>query len=321
MGAGASRQNAFGWRQVLVPVGRDIRIHTAASCSILQLSRAWMQPAALHTSSLFTRPMHMQGRLPMGNTQQQGFFRVLLKCVKGEIIGQSGRWAVRVPRASIPEMIATSRSHLTAELKLPDGHYVVQTGARHAGRMPMSYLRRDATKPVMNVHLRPAPMPKTSTMHRNVDTSVRYTGIGLRSARARPGGGGGAPENTCGPRGRPEPHPRPAHPAGAAAYQIRTPCGHGPSMSAMRRALRVLGRLQLPQGVAWGSQDTRAASPAHFIDTNQQPSSQASCPAHGHYGTAPGAAVSQQGCLWAVRGTQEILGGPPQASETHPSTP
>ena len=178
-----------------------------------------MQPAALHTSSLFTRPMHMQGRLPMGNTQQQGFFRVLLKCVKGEIIGQSGRWAVRVPRASIPEMIATSRSHLTAELKLPDGHYVVQTGARHAGRMPMSYLRRDATKPVMNVHLRPAPMPKTSTMHRNIDTSVRYIGIGLRSARARPGGGGGAPENTCGPRGRPEPHP----PARASRGRRRTP--------------------------------------------------------------------------------------------------
>ena len=162
-GAGASRQNAFGWRQVLVPVGRDIRIHTAASCSILQLSRAWMQPAALHTSSLFTRPMHMQGRLPMGNTQQQGFFRMLPKCVKGEIIGQSGRWAVRVPRASIPEMIATSRSHLTAELKLPDGHYVVQTGARHARRMPMSYLRRNKTKSVMNVHLRAAPMPKKST--------------------------------------------------------------------------------------------------------------------------------------------------------------
>ena len=58
----------------------------------------------------------------MGNMQQQGFFRVLLKCVKGESIGQWGRWAVRVPRASIPEMIATSTSHLTAELKLPDGH-------------------------------------------------------------------------------------------------------------------------------------------------------------------------------------------------------
>ena len=54
----------------------------------------------------------------------------------------------------------------------------------------MSYLRRDATKPVMNVHLRPAQMPKPSTLHRN----SRYTGIGLRSARARPGGGGGAPE-------------------------------------------------------------------------------------------------------------------------------
>ena len=155
-----------------------------------------MQPAALRTSSSFTRPMHMRCRLPMGNTQQQGFFRVLLKCVKGEIIGQSGRWAVCVPRASIPEMIATSRSHLTAELKLPDGHYVVQTGVRHAGRMPVTYLRRDKTKPVMNVHLRAAPMPKMSTMHRNVDTSVRYTGIGLRSARARPGGAAGRPRGT-----------------------------------------------------------------------------------------------------------------------------
>ena len=167
-----------------------------------------MQPAALRTLSSFTWPMNMWGRPPMGNTQQQRFFRVLLKCVKGEIIGQSGRWCVRVPRASIPEMIATSRSHLTAELKLPDGHYVVQTGARHAGRMPMSYLRRHATQPVMNVHWRAAPMPKTSTMHRNVDTSVRYTGIGLRSARARPGGRRG--------------HPRKIH-ADRAGARNRTP--------------------------------------------------------------------------------------------------
>merc|ERR1712185_597277 len=163
-------------------------IHTAASCSILQLLRAWMQPAALRTSSSFTWPMHMRCRLPMGNTQQQGFFRVLLKCVKGEIIGQSGRWAVCVPRASIPEMIATSRSHLTAELKLPDGHYVVQTGVRHAGRMPVTYLRRDKTKPVMNVHLRAAPMPKMSTMHRNVDTSVRYTELVFAAPGRAPGG-------------------------------------------------------------------------------------------------------------------------------------
>ena len=154
----------------------------------------------------------------MGNTQQQGFFRVLLKCVKGEIIGQSGRWAVCVPRASIPEMIATSRSPLTAELKLPDGHYVVQTGVRHAGRMPMTYLRRDKTKPVMNVHLRAAPMPKMSTMHRNVDTSVRYTGIGLRTRSQRPG----APRGAAGA-------PRRAH-AGRAGDLPQTP---GPRIRAV----------------------------------------------------------------------------------------
>ena len=219
-----------------------------------------MQPAALRTSSSFTRPMHMRCRLPMGNTQQQGFFRVLLKCVKGEIIGQSGRWAVCVPRASIPEMIATSRSHLTAELKLPDGHYVVQTGVRHAGRMPVTYLRRDKTKPVMNVHLRAAPMPKMSTMHRNVDTSVRYTGIGLRSARARPGGRRGRPGGYM--RTAREPQAAPSARASRGRRRIPHSCAvrhrgsHGPSMSATPRTLRVLWRLQLPPGVAWGSQDT-----------------------------------------------------------------
>lgn len=219
-----------------------------------------MQPAALRTSSSFTRPMHMRCRLPMGNTQQQGFFRVLLKCVKGEIIGQSGRWAVCVPRASIPEMIATSRSHLTAELKLPDGHYVVQTGVRHAGRMPMTYLRRDKTKPVMNVHLRAAPMPKMSTMHRNVDTSVRYTGIGLRSARARPGGRRGAPgehiRTTRATNADPPARASRGRRRIPNSYALRHRGTHGPSMSATPRTLRVLWRLQLPPGVAWGSQDT-----------------------------------------------------------------
>ena len=58
----------------------------------------------------------------------------------------------------------------------------------------MSYVRRGTTKHVMNVRSGPPPTPKPNKMHRNVDTSVRCTeiaDIGLRSARARPGGGAG----------------------------------------------------------------------------------------------------------------------------------
>ena len=243
-----------------------------------------MQPAPLRTSSPFTRPTHMRRTPPMGNMQQQAFARVLLKCFKGVIIGQSGHWAACVPRASIPQMFATSRSHLTADPKLTDGHQVVQIDARHAGRVSMSYVRRGTTKHVMNVRSGPPPTPKPNKMHRNVDTSVRCTeiaDIGLRSARARPGGGAWHPGGTSGAAGHLPAHPRPAHPRGAphatsyAARRREQPRTRGP---ATPRTLRVLSRLQLPPGATWGSQDTRAGPSVHFIDQNQHPSSQGQLP-------------------------------------------
>ena len=124
----------------------------------------------------------------------------------------------------------------------------------------MSYPRRDKTKTVVNVHLRADPMPKTSTVHRNVDTSVRYTGIGLRSARARPGGRRGRPGGYM--RAAREPQAAPSARASRGHRRIPHSCAvrhrgsHGPSMSATPRTLRVLWRLQLPPGVALGSQDT-----------------------------------------------------------------
>lgn len=184
-----------------------------------------MQPAPLRTSSPFTRPTHMRRTPPMGNMQQQAFARVLLKCFKGVIIGQSGHWAACVPRASIPQMFATSRSHLTADPKLTDGHQVVQTDARHAGRVSMTYVRRGTTKHVMNVRSGPPPTPKPNKMHRNVDTSVRCTeiaDIGLCSARARPGGGAGhTGEYFRGRRAHPRVPPARASAGGAARHFVR----------------------------------------------------------------------------------------------------
>ena len=189
----------------------------------------------------------------------------------------------------------------------------------------MSYLRRDKTKPVMNVHLRAAPMPKTSTVHRNVDTSVRYTGIGLCSARARPGGGGGAPGDIFGPRGSPKPPPRPAHPAGTAAYHIRAPCGTAAATARRCRPRHVhcacCGGCSCPQGSPGGHRTPEPPPQCTLLTRTSTPAARASCPAHGHYGTAPGAAASEQGRLRAIRGTQEIPEGPLEASKTHPSTP
>jgi len=270
-----------------------------------------MQPAPLRTSSPFTRPTHMRRTPPMGNMQQQAFARVLLKCFKGVIIGQSGHWAACVPRASIPQMFATSRSHLTADPKLTDGHQVVQTDARHAGRVSMTYVRRGTTKHVMNVRSGPPPTPKPNKMHRNVDTSVRCTeiaDIGLRSARARPGGGAGHPgEYFRGRRAPPRAPPARAS-AGGAACQLRTPRGVANSREPEARPRHVhcacCHGCSCPQGPPGGHRTPEPAPQCTLLTRTSTPAARASCPAHGHYGTAPGAAASQQGRQWAVRGTR-----------------
>ena len=89
----------------------------------------------------------------------------------------------------------------------------------------MSYVRRGTTKHVMNVRSGPPPTPKPNKMHRNVDTSVRCTeiaDIGLRSARARPGGGAGHPGEYFRGRRAPPRAPTARASAGGAARQLRT---------------------------------------------------------------------------------------------------
>ena len=81
------------------------------------------------------------------------------------------------------------------------------------------------------------------------------------------------------------------------------------------------GGCSCPEGSPGGHRTPEPPPQCLLITITSTPAATASCPAHGHYGTAPGAAASQQGRLRAIRGTQWILGGPLQASETHPSTP
>ena len=140
-----------------------------------------------------------------------------------------------------------------------------------------------------------------------------------------PGGGGAPPGNIYGPRGRPTQTPRPAHPAGAAAYQIRTPCGTAAPTARRCRPRHVhcacCGGCSCPQGSPGGHRTPEPAPQCTLLTRTSTPVARASCPAHGHYGTAPGAAASEQGRLRAIWGTQEIPEGPLEASKTHPSTP
>ena len=140
-----------------------------------------------------------------------------------------------------------------------------------------------------------------------------------------PGGGGAPPGNIYGPRGRLTQTPRPAHPAGAAAYQIRTPCGTAAPTARRCRPRHVhcacCGGCSCPQGSPGGHRTPEPGPQCTLLTRTSTPVARASCPAHGHYGTAPGAAASEQGWLRAMWGTQEIPEGPLQASETHPSTP
>ena len=140
-----------------------------------------------------------------------------------------------------------------------------------------------------------------------------------------PGGGGGAPGDICGPRGSPKPPPRPAHPAGTAAYHIRAPCGTAAATARRYRPRHVhcacCGGCSCPQGSPGGHRTPEPPPQCTLLTRTSTPAARASCPAHGHYGTAPGAAASEQGRLRAIRGTQEIPEGPLEASKTHPSTP
>ena len=150
----------------------------------------------------------------------------------------------------------------------------------------MSYLRRDKTKPVMNVHLRAAPMPKMSTMHRNVDTSVRYSAIARKRAphcpRAPPRPPAPGPRVLSGPE-TPPPRRRPPRicpgaPRASYSYAARHCDRHEHRAPATSRTLRVLWLSQLPRGVAWGSQDTRNCPSVVFNHQNQHPSSQPQLP-------------------------------------------
>ena len=80
------------------------------------------------------------------------------------------------------------------------------------------------------------------------------------------------------------------------------------------------GGCSCPQGSPGGHRTPEPGPQCTLLTRTSTPVARASCPAHGHYGTAPGAAASEQGWLRAMWGTQEIPEGPLEASETHPST-
>ena len=155
---------------------------------------------------------------------------------------------------------------------------------------------------------------------------VRLRENAPRTARARPRG---HPRRApgCYPGRKPPRHAaaRPAYARARPARRIRTPRATATGTNTEPRPRHghcaCCGCRSCPEGSPGGHRIPEPPPQCLLITTTSTPAARASCPAHGHYGTAPGAAASEQGWLRAMWGTQEIPEGPLQASETHPSTP